>query len=228
MAQAAELFADRTRAAVIARLMDGRALPAGELARSAGVSASTVSAHLSRLRAAGIVTVDKHGRNRYYRLVDDRAGRAFEVLATLAPIRPVRSLRQSRIAAELRMARTCYDHLAGTFAVAITEALQHARAIVAAGGRYQLGAQASGIFGSIGVDLDVVARSRRSLAHPCLDWSERRHHLAGALGAGLLAAMTDRGWLSRHPASRAVVVTECGRSELTELLGCRLPSGNER
>jgi hypothetical protein len=134
------------------------------------------------------------------------------------------ALRLSR----LMRARTCYDHLAGTFAVAITDALQHARAIVAAGGRYQLGAQASGIFGSIGVDLDLIARSRRSLAHPCLDWSERRHHLAGALGAGLLAAMTDRGWLSRRPASRAVVVTECGRGELTELLGCQLPSGNER
>ncbi len=218
----AGLFADQTRAAVIAALLDGRALTAGELARGAGVSAPTVSAHLHRLLAAGIVEVEVQGRHRYYRLTDERAGRAFEALAALAPVRPVRSLRQSRIAAELRWARTCYDHLAGTVAVALADALLATGALVTVAGRYQLGPAAPSVFAGVGVDLGAAAGGRRSFAHPCLDWSERRHHLAGALGAAVLTRMVDLGWVSRRSHSRAVFVEQSGRQGLT-LLGCRLP-----
>jgi DNA-binding transcriptional ArsR family regulator len=108
VAVVAQLFADRTRAAVVAALIDGRSLTAGELGRAAEVSAPTVSAHLSRLLAAGLVAVETQGRHRYYRLADERAARAFEALAALAPVRPVRSLGQSRVTAELAWARTCY------------------------------------------------------------------------------------------------------------------------
>ena len=223
VAAAAGLFADQPRAAVVAALLDGRALTAGELARGAGVSAQTVSAHLHRLLDAGMVGVEVQGRHRYYRLADERAGRAFEALAALAPIRPVRSLRQSRIAAELRWARTCYDHLAGAVAVALAEALLAKRALVAVDGRYQLGPGAPSVFAGVGIDLDATARGRRSFAHPCLDWSERRHHLAGALGAAVLTGMVDLGWVSRHTTSRAVIVEQSGRQGLSQLLGCQLP-----
>lgn len=220
MAAVAQLFADRTRAAVVAALLDGRALTAGELARAAEVSAATVSAHLSRLLTAGLVAVQTQGRHRYYRLADERAARAFEALAALAPVRPVRSLRQSRVAAELAWARTCYDHLAGAVAVSLADTLIQRDVLTEADGRYQLGSE-SHVLESFGLDLAALSNSRRSFAHPCLDWSERRHHIAGALGAGLLSRMATLGWVSRRPASRAVVINDNGSQALTEAFGWR-------
>ncbi len=222
VASAAGLFADRTRADVVAALLDGRALTAGELARAADVSAQTVSAHLRRLLDAGLVAVEAQGRHRYYRLADERAGRAFEALAVLAPERPVRSLRQSRIAADLRLARTCYDHLAGAVAVALTETLTDRALLLEDHGSYRLQPQGKELLGGLGLDLDTLERTRRSFAHPCLDWSERRHHVAGALGAGLLARMVDLGWVSRQPASRAVRLHDVGRQGLSEVFGCEV------
>ena len=223
MAAVAQLFADRTRAAVVAALLDGRALTAGELARAAEVSAPTVSAHLSRLLAAGLVAVETQGRHRYYRLADERAARAFEALAALAPVRPVHSLRQSRVAAELAWARTCYDHLAGAVAVSLADTLLQRQVLTEARSRYQLGPQ-SHVLEGFGLDLGDLSNSRRSFAHPCLDWSERRHHIAGALGAGLLSHMATLGWVSRRPATRAVVVNDKGRQGLTEAFGWRPPA----
>ena len=223
VAAAAGLFADPTRAAIVASLLDGRALTAGELASTSGVSAPTVSSHIRRLLDAGIIALDAQGRHRYYRLADERTARAFEALAALAPIRPVRSLRESRIAVELRWARTCYDHLAGTVAVALADTLVGDRVIVVSDGRYQLGPGPSTALVEFGIDLGATARTRRSFAHPCLDWSERRHHVAGALGAALLVRMVDLGWVSRHPNSRAVVVHPSGRKGGEESLGCALP-----
>ena len=113
----------------------------------------------------------------------------------------------------------------GALAVAITDALVRSEAIVAADGHYELGAAGPDVFGALGVSLDAACRARRLWAHPCLDWSERRHHLAGALGAGLLAALGERGWVSRRPTSRAVALHTTGREGLVALLGCTLPSG---
>lgn len=223
MAVVAQLFADRTRAAVVAALLDGRALTAGELARAGEVSAPTVSAHLSRLLAAGLVAVQAQGRHRYYRLADERSARAFEALAALAPVRPIRSLRQSRVAAELAWARTCYDHLAGAVAVSLTDTLIQRQVLTEADGRYQPGPE-SHVLESFGLDLGDLSNSRRSFAHPCLDWSERRHHIAGALGAGLLSHMATLGWVRRRPASRAVVVNDTGRQGLAEAFGWRPPA----
>lgn len=223
MAVVAQLFADRTRAAVVAALIDGRSLTAGELGRAAEVSAPTVSAHLSRLLTAGLVAVETQGRHRYYRLADERAARAFEALAALAPVRPVHSLRQSRVAAELAWARTCYDHLAGAVAVSLADTLLQRQVLTEARSRYQLGPQ-SHVLEGFGLDLGDLSNSRRSFAHPCLDWSERRHHIAGALGAGLLSHMATLGWVSRRPATRAVVVNDKGRQGLTEAFGWRPPA----
>lgn len=227
VAAVAQLFADRTRAAVVAALLDGRALTAGELARAAGVSPPTVSAHLSRLLTAGVVAVESQGRHRYYRLADERAGRAFEALASLAPAQPVRSLRQSRVAAELRWARSCYDHLAGAVAVTLADSLIEREVLTERDGGYQLGPERR-VLESFGLDLGSLARSRRSFAHPCLDWSERRHHVAGALGAGLLARMVHLGWVSHRPTSRAVTVCDEGKRGLAEAFGWRPPDQPHR
>jgi DNA-binding transcriptional ArsR family regulator len=220
VASAAGLFADRTRASVIAALLDGRTFTAGELACAADVSAPTVSAHLSRLLDAGLVAVEAQGRHRYYRLADERAGRAFEALAALAPQRPVRSLRQSRLSVELRFARTCYDHLAGAVAVRLADALVERAVLVAAPNGYRIGPRGGPVLADFGIDLAAMEKTRRSFAHPCLDWSERRPHVAGALGAILLVRMIDLGWLSRQPTSRAVNVNDTGHNGLLTVFGC--------
>jgi DNA-binding transcriptional ArsR family regulator len=244
VAAVAALFADPTRARILAALVDGRALPASVLASESGVSASTASEHLSRLVVGGLLTVEQSGRHRYYRLGDERVAAAIESLAVLAPQRAVTSLRESTRAGALRRARTCYDHLAGRLGVAVTESLVAHGALVRTDGvdgvdrgaddrlaspvavhPYRLGAGAPAIFDRLGVDLaPLEARSnRRPVLRFCVDWSEQRHHLAGALGAALLTRMHEAGWVRELPSPRAVDVTPTGRAVLAEVLGVADP-----
>ncbi|MDH6108787.1 DNA-binding transcriptional ArsR family regulator [Kitasatospora sp. MAP12-15] len=242
IAHAARLFADPTRARVLAALADGRMLPAGELAAEAGVSAQAVSAQLSRLSAAGLLAVERSGRHRYYRLASPQVAVVLEALAALAPAQPVRSLRQVNRGAALRTARTCYDHLAGRLGVALTRALVEHGALTAvdtepgdaagtAAGAgtgtkpvpapYALGPAAPEVFAALGVAperLSCRGSERRPLLHFCVDWSERRHHLAGRLGADLLSAMTEAGWLLRRPRQRAVQLSDLGAAQLRSRL----------
>jgi DNA-binding transcriptional ArsR family regulator len=244
IAAAAGLFADRTRARVLAALSDGRALPASVLAAEAGVTPQAASAQLSRLTDAGLLTVERSGRHRYYRLASGQVAAVLEALAQIAPIQPVRSLRHSTRAAQLRAARTCYDHLAGRLGVQITEALIDAGALIATDGiadtrrragdllssqlrehPYRLGSAATQVLPRLGVSTDLLAEgraSRRPLLRFCLDWSEQSHHLAGRLGAHLLAAFLDAGWIARHPGQRSVRLTDAGRRELRDRLGIEL------
>ncbi|MFD2491682.1 ArsR/SmtB family transcription factor [Amycolatopsis jiangsuensis] len=238
IARTAALFADPARVRVLLALGDGRSLAASVLAGEAGLSAQGVSAHLAKLREAGLVTAERSGRHRFYRL----AGGAPELLETLArhsPARPVRSLKEGTRAEALRTARTCYDHLAGKLGVMITTALLERRALVTVDGEpttrrrerdrisaplrdhpYELGPRASEVFGALGVDLAAARANRRPLLRFCLDWSEQRHHLAGALGAALSDRLLAEGWLRRRTtAHRAVQVTEAGRSGLRDVLG---------
>jgi DNA-binding transcriptional ArsR family regulator len=244
VAAVATLFADPTRARMLAALTDGRALPASVLASESAVAASTASEHLARLVDGGMLTVERSGRHRYYRLADDRVAAAIESLAVLAPQRPVRSLRQSTRAAALRRARTCYDHLAGRLGVAVTESLVAHRGLVRTDGRqgiergaddrlaspvpvhpYRLGPAAETIFGGFGIDLDALGApsNRRPVLRFCVDWSEQRHHLSGALGAAVLSRMYALGWVRELPAPRAVELTPAGRAGLGHLLGVQLP-----
>jgi DNA-binding transcriptional ArsR family regulator len=246
VAAVATLFADATRARILAALIDGRALPASVLASESGVTASTASEHLGRLVSGGLLTVEQSGRHRYYRLANDRVASAIESLALLAPLRPVHSLRESTRASALRRARTCYDHLAGRLGVAVTESLVQQRALVRTDGGagierqaddrlsspvavhpYQLGPAAESIFGELGVDLDALehASNRRAVLRFCVDWSEQRHHLAGALGAALLTRMQEAGWVRRLPSPRAIEVTPAGRTVLSDVLGVGDPRG---
>lgn len=224
IAAAAVLFADASRARMLTALADGRALPASVLAAESGVAASTASGHLARLVAAGVLTVERSGRHRYYRLGSAEVAAALEALAALAPPPELRSLRDATRSAGLRRARTCYDHLAGRLGVAVTAALVERDALRRSGGGcpFALGPQARPVLAGLGVDLAALQqrpRSARPLLRACVDWSERRHHLAGALGAAVLDAALVAGWVERQPGRRSLTVTAAGDAALRELLG---------
>ncbi|MET8851913.1 metalloregulator ArsR/SmtB family transcription factor [Amycolatopsis sp. NPDC004625] len=236
IARTATLFADPARVRVLLALADGRALAASVLAAEARLSAPGVSAHLAKLREAGLVVAEKSGRHRFYRLAGPGTAELLETLARFSPSQPVTSLREGTRAEALRTARTCYDHLAGRLGVAVTSALLARDALTGAPDTrrrpddrisaplrehpYTLGPAASPVFGALGVHLDAVAAGRRPLLKFCLDWSEQRHHLAGALGAAVAARFTEAGWVrSRARAHRALTLTPAGAAALETHLG---------
>jgi DNA-binding transcriptional ArsR family regulator len=219
ISQPASLIGDPTRATFLMALSEGQSLPAGELARRAGVTASTASIQLAKLVDGGLLTVERHGRHRYYSLAEPAIAAAIESLAVIAPRRPASSLRQARIGSNLQAARTCYDHLAGALGVALFEALLERRLLTP-----ELEPTRSGSrrLDDLGVDVDGAAEGRRAFARRCLDWSERRDHLAGALGAAIAHRFFELGWIERSTSSRAVRVTEAGRTGLAHELAVRL------
>jgi DNA-binding transcriptional ArsR family regulator len=222
-APVAALLADRARAAMLTALLDGRPLAAGELARTAGVSAQTASAHLSRLLDGGFVTVVKQGRHRYYRLRGSEVAQVIEALSRISPPVRVNSLRQSRDARRLHEARTCYDHLAGIAGVTLFAALVDGGLIEAADGdAYEVTEKGEERLEALGLDLEALRRSRRRFAWHCLDWTERRPHLNGALGEALTSRMIELGWFERGGTRRALVVTEAGLAGLADSFGCVL------
>jgi len=222
IAAAAALLADPTRAGFLIALSDGRALPAGELARRGRVAPSTASAHLAKLVEQGLLSVETCGRHRYFRLATPALVRALEALAVIAPPAPVRSLHESEVAVAVRFARTCYDHLAGTLGVAMTEALIARGILAEIEDGYDMTPAGVRSLQEFGVDVGSARRRRRLFAPHCLDWSERRHHVAGALGSALAGHLFEVGWIVRAPTSRAVWVTPTGRVGLSDWLGVRL------
>ncbi|XRQ14219.1 ArsR/SmtB family transcription factor [Actinomadura welshii] len=229
IAPVAALLGDRARAAMLTAMLDGRPLAAGELARAAGVSAQTASAHLRRLLDGGLVTVVPQGRHRYYRLRGSEVAQVIEALSRIGPPVEVRSLRQSREARRLHAARTCYDHLAGAAGVELFAALVAGGLIEAAGEDahevtpdYDITPKGEERLGALGLDLVALRKARRRFAWECLDWTERRPHLNGALGAALTARMIGLGWFERGTTRRALVVTEAGHRGLADSFGCVL------
>lgn len=211
-AQTAILIGDPTRAAMLAALLGGQALTASELAHRACVSPQTASMHLARLLAGEIVRVEAAGRHRYYQLASPHIARTLETLATIAVPARITSLRQSEGARTLRFARMCYDHLAGTVGVALTERLTEHDIIAQVGETYQVTGSGIVWLEHCGIDTARVLSGRRIAARACLDWSERRHHIAGAFGAVLSEWLLDQGWLSRVQNSRALRLTEAGQT----------------
>ncbi len=218
VAMVAALFGDPTRAEMLDALLDGDAHAAGELAHRTGVAPSTASEHLTRLLRAGFVLVESRGRERRYQLASPAVGEALEGLARIAPSKRVSSLREASRSEAMRRCRTCYDHLAGRVGVAVTEALVARGTLVARDGAFVLPQGRERMLESLGVDVESARANRRSFARSCMDWSERRPHLAGALGAALARAIFDLGWLERRPHDRALLITPVGfgalRSEL--------------
>ncbi|MGW0423650.1 ArsR/SmtB family transcription factor [Streptomyces sp. NPDC003015] len=219
LARLAALIADETRAACLLALLDGRAWTAGELARHAGVAASTLSEHLGKLVAGGLLTEERQGRHRYVRLADPRVAHLVEDLAAqVAPDtaqRP-RNLRESSAGSAMARGRTCYDHLAGRLGIAVTEALTSSQLLRQDTG-FALTDAGLEWFGDVGIPLE--RNGRRPLARACLDWTERRPHLAGVAGAALCRHALDEGWCVRIGSERAVKVTATGERAFTELLG---------
>jgi DNA-binding transcriptional ArsR family regulator len=214
IAALAAVLADPARCRVLAALGDGRALPASMLASDAGVAASTASEHLARLVKAGLLTVERHGRHRYFRLAGPHVSDLLEALARVAPPAPVRSLREGTRAQALRLARTCYDHLAGRVGVAVMDSLLE-RGLIEAD---RLTPQGVAFLKAFGVDLDALP-ARRPAVRSCVDWSEQRPHLAGAVGAALASRLLVLGWIRRAERSRAVHVTDEGRTGFADVFG---------
>lgn len=219
LAPVASLIGEPARASMLARLLEGTARTAGELAREAGISPQTASSHLAQLREGGLVRVEAQGRHRYYRLAGPDVARALEALSLLAPEAraPVQTPQP------LRFARTCYDHLAGWLGVALAEALERRGDLESTDETYALTPRGEATLTRLGVDLAAARQGRRTFARRCLDWSERRPHVAGALGAALLQGLLERGWIARAREGRAVRLTVAGRVALERELGLRLP-----
>jgi len=214
----AALIGDHARADVLTALMADRALTATELAGIAGVTKQTISAHLTKLLDAKLIAVEPQGRHRYYRLANHDVADLIESLMGVAFRAGSVRLKSSPREPALRRARVCYDHLAGELGVAAFEAMVRKRVFAQEDGGIALTPAGRGWFSQLGIDADANAASRRPLCRTCMDWGERRHHLAGSLGAALLSQILARGWARRAKDSRVVAFTPPGELAFTQLI----------
>jgi DNA-binding transcriptional ArsR family regulator len=240
VAALAALLADRARARILLTLLDGRALPASLLAAEAGVAASTASEHLRRLSDSGLITVHPQGRHRYFRLRNAEVASLIESLARLAPAVELRSLKQSNRLELLRRARTCYDHLAGALGVGIFGSLLERGAVtggdgvhhvdgggedrLSAPGRdlaYRLTPCGRELLLGLGVELPAPETDGTTALRYCVDWTEQRHHLSGAVGRALESRLFELGWIERNGVARALTVTEQGQRGLSRAFPLR-------
>ena len=220
----AALIGDPVRARILWTMFGGRAYTAGELAASVDTSPQNLSMHLAKLIKADLLAVEVQGRHRYYRFSRPEVAYAVESLAGLLPRRTGVTAAGGAEKADppIRVCRTCYDHLAGIVGVAVTESLLGKGLIRPVDRNFELTEKGDRWFGDMGVDCEALREQRRGFARACLDWTERRPHLAGSLGAALLQVMMDRHWLRRMEGTRAVLVTAKGRKAMGEHFGMQL------
>ncbi len=212
----ASMVSDASRSAILNALMDGRFHAAGELARMAGIQPQTASFHLAKMVDTGLIAVEKQGRHRYYGIRNPEVAQVMESLLSIAPPVKIKLLRQSAEEQALRKARTCYDHLAGSLGVSLTQSLVREGILLEGENGFEVTKNGEAFFENFQIDLNRVKRKRRSFSHKCLDWSERRHHLAGALGHALLDRLLELNWVQRLPNTRAVKITPQGKVGLKE------------
>jgi DNA-binding transcriptional ArsR family regulator len=220
MVEVAALVGDTTRATMLAALMSGQALTSSELASLACVSRPTASGHLSKLARARLIAVTQKRRNRYYRIASPLVARMLESIKAVAAIE-TSARYQPRSARDdaLRFARTCYDHVAGKLGVAIADSMVAARYIVLTEDGGEVTKAGVRFLARLGAKLDSQASSRRNFCRACLDWSERRYHIAGFVGAEILRCCVELGWLVRRSNTRAISVTQAGRRGLRDTFG---------
>jgi len=218
IADLAAVIGEPVRLMMLWSLMDGRARPAGELAFHANVSAQSASTHLAKLLRAGMLTVEPQGKRRYYRLSGPDVAHTVEAMIALANPMKLSSRIPPGQSPALKFARTCYDHMAGTLAVEIYREMQKRRLLISSERNLALTDDGKQWLNRLGIDTDTLRQNRRAFALQCLDWSERHHHLAGALGAGLLSRMIALGWVAPANSGRVLRVTIEGRKELHSLL----------
>lgn len=214
-------MSDPARVAMLTALLNGEARPAGELARIANLSAQAASAHLAKLTAAQLVTKAREGRHHYYRMARPEVGLALEALAVVSPSASHTMPAVSDADRELRFARTCYDHLAGHFAVQIAEALVRKQLLNMDSREFRVTPNGELFLESLGIHVAALREHRRAFARACIDWTERKYHLAGSVGAALLGTFCAEGWVTRQKATRAVRLTGSGRREIGKLLDLR-------
>lgn len=219
LAEVAALLGDAGRAGMLLALWDGSARPAGELASIAGVTPATASAHLARLVAGGLLRVEVRGRHRYHRLAGPEVAQALESLAAVLAPHPASAAAE---APPLRRARLCYDHLAGQLGVGIGDALLAGGRLRLRDGAFSLPPAGRRWFERFGIELGALEGGRRPLLRSCLDWTERREHLGGALGAALATHLLERDWLRRERGARTLLVTAAGRRGFLRAFGLRL------
>src|SRR5258706_4385110 len=212
----AALIGDHARAEVLTALLAGQALTATELAAAAGVTKQTVSSHLAKLLAAQLLAVEAQGRHRYFRLADRDVAHLLESLMGVAFRTGAVRVRASPREPALRKARVCYDHLAGELGVLIFDSLEQRRLLHSGSEGLALTPRGHRFLVQLGIDAGALARQRRPLCRACLDWSVRRHHLAGAAGAAVLSRCLDLGWARRAKGSRVVTFTAAGERVFRE------------
>jgi DNA-binding transcriptional ArsR family regulator len=220
--EVARVLADPTRSSMLMSLMDPRPLTAGELALQSNASPQAASAHLAQLVKCGLLQVERRGRDRYFKLSGSHVAEFLEVMTRVCAFAefPGVSDRTVHLTA-LKFARTCYDHLAGRLSVQIADRMIADGILALSGAEFQLTPKSEVFFGAVGIDLKPLRSQRRFFARSCLDWSERRPHVAGALGCALLAKFEDLKWIVPMRGSRAVRVTLAGRTEFERLFGLR-------
>lgn len=222
LAAVGRTLGDTHRARFVLALMSGQELAAGDLASRAGTSSSLASAHLAKLLQSGLVSVRKRGRQRYYRLASPDIAHAVEALLAVAPQSSATGLTNVTRGKALRRARTCYDHLAGQLGVALADAFEQDGLITVADSGWALTSRGEQRLGAFGVDAGELHRGRRAFLRPCLDWTERRPHMAGALGQALASRLLDLNWVRRTQATRAVLVTPLGEQQLLAEFAVRI------
>lgn len=218
LAKIGAVLADESRTEILTALMDGRGRTGGELARFAGVAPSTGSEHLAKLLDAGLVTVEAQGRHRYFRIANDEVASMLESLGASPPVGAF----QTKAPAALTYARSCYDHLAGELAVVIYDRLVADSHFVQVDGYLLITESGTALFADLAIDTTSLRTANRPLARGCLDWTQRRHHLAGAAGAALFQVLLDRGWVTRGTEPRAIGLTRKGKTGISDHLGIAL------
>ena len=219
IAEIAALAGDPARANILAALLDGRAMTASELAYAAHVTPQTASAHLAKLTEAGLISATRQGRHRYFRLASAKVAEMLETIAAVAIEGRPRFRPLTRQAAALRDARVCYDHLAGVLGVAIADAMTRRGYIILEDEGGHLTDAGTQFLTGLGVDLYVAGKGRKRMCRACLDWTERRPHIGGAIGAALADRLLALGWIARAKDNRSVVVTPEGEDGLSDVLG---------
>lgn len=213
----ATLIGEKGRSLMLWSLLDGKAYTATELSAFANISRQSVSNHLSKLIEANLVIAEKQGRHRYFRLANEKVAQVIESMASLIPNQKI-EIKKSAETQKLAFARTCYDHLAGRISIELAKSLLGKKIIVMRGTDFEVTDFGRIWFEELGIDIVTLKNKKRSFAHKCMDWTERKHHIAGALGAAILEKFLENDWIRKKTNTRGIVVTTLGELKLFDEL----------
>jgi len=210
----ATLIGDATRASILWNLLDGKAFTATELAIAVETSAQNISMHLGKLLDADLISVEKQGRHKYYRFSNKEVAYAVEAMANLIPKPEISAKKKTENYPPIKYCRTCYDHLAGKIGVALAESLLEQKIIIEKNNTFEISPEGGKWFSDFGINLEEAQKQKRIFLKPCLDWSERRYHIAGSVGTLLLNKMLEQDWIRRTANSRVIIITAKGEKEM--------------